>query len=658
MVSKHAQLAFALFIVSLLSVCQAIPFVQQQTDLPLSGQVASAATSVIITVKSVDLAGNPITGMWAVIRTPSGTTLASGYTPVNFTEASGVQYVVHVGNYQNKVFSHWGDGTTSSYYTITPTQNVVLTAYYSLGAVAPQPPTGLTAKTFSTYLANLGWVAPTNNGGSPITGYKIERSGNGGSTWVAVVANTGSGSSTTFTDTGLSAGTTYTYRVSAINAVGTSSPSATASVTTSAKETPTGVIIPLYIYPTDGTSWDTVYQAKSAHPTVPIIAIINPNNGPGSNRDSNFVAGIQKLQSAGVTVLGYVYTKYGTRNASSVETDIGMYKNWYAVNGIAFDEMANNGTTYTATSYYSNLTSYAKSLGMTMTVGNPGADTLPGYIGTVDDITIYEDSGLPSISYLGGWHTGYPKADFSFVAFGVNSINATYISTASFYVGYMYITNGVLPDVYTTIPPYLTTLVADLDTATPPQAPTGLIATASSSTPIISLSWIAPTNNSGSPITGYKIERSTDSGNTWSTRVSNTNTTSTTYNDTGLSLGTTYTYRVSAISIVGTSAPSSTASATVPIGTPGGSVTITIKSFDLSQNPITGMYTVLRTAGGTTLASGFTTVTFTCTSGTSYVVHVGNYQTHVFSHWGDGTTSSYYTITPTQNVVLTAYYTS
>jgi Spherulation-specific family 4. len=50
-------------------------------------------------------------------------------------------------------------------------------------------------------------------------------------------------------------------------------------------------MIALYTYP--DSTWDVVAQAKSAHPSVPVVAIINPNNGPGSSRDANYVSGIQ-----------------------------------------------------------------------------------------------------------------------------------------------------------------------------------------------------------------------------------------------------------------------------------------------------------------------------------------------------------------------------
>src|SRR3989454_3528600 len=88
---------------------------------------------------------------------------------------------------------------------------------------------------------SLSWTAP-NNGGSAITGYKVERSTDGGTTWSALVANTGS-TATTYSDTGLAHTTTYTYRVSAINSVGTSSSSSTTSATTLAvaPSSPTGL---------------------------------------------------------------------------------------------------------------------------------------------------------------------------------------------------------------------------------------------------------------------------------------------------------------------------------------------------------------------------------------------------------------------------------
>ncbi|MDE2589928.1 MAG: fibronectin type III domain-containing protein, partial [Patescibacteria group bacterium] len=93
-----------------------------------------------------------------------------------------------------------------------------------------------------------------------------------------------------------------------------------------------------------------------------------------------------------------------------------------------------------------------------------------------------------------------------------------------------------------------------------PNSPTSLTATTISSSQI-NLSWTAPTGGNGT-LNGYKIESSTNGGSTWSTIVANTTNTGTTYSNTGLASGTTYTYRVSALNGGGASSPSSTASAT------------------------------------------------------------------------------------------------
>ena len=94
----------------------------------------------------------------------------------------------------------------------------------------PGAPTSLTATASGRTRIDLSWTAPADNGGSAITGYRIEVSPNGTSSWTDRVANTGT--TTTYSHTGLSAGTTRHYRVSAINSVGTGAASSTDNATT------------------------------------------------------------------------------------------------------------------------------------------------------------------------------------------------------------------------------------------------------------------------------------------------------------------------------------------------------------------------------------------------------------------------------------------
>jgi len=217
----------------------------------------------------------------------------------------------------------------------------------------------------------------------------------------------------------------------------------------------TGIIIPLYSYP--GNEWREVANIKEAYPLVPIVAVINPDNGPGTSQDPNYVSGIGLLHSAGVTVVGYVYTSYAARPITSVIANINSWKQMYKVNGIFFDQMSNVPG---YENYYSSLNSYAASLGYTITIGNPGAAVPASYIGTLDNILIYENVGLPSISYLSS--LGYQKSDFSSVSYGVPTIDSSFLSSSSAYLGYVYVTDQNMPNPYTTLPSYFETLVSTL----------------------------------------------------------------------------------------------------------------------------------------------------------------------------------------------------
>ena len=101
-------------------------------------------------------------------------------------------------------------------------------------------------------------------------------------------------------------------------------------------------------------------------------------------------------------------------------------------------------------------------------------------------------------------------------------------------------------------------------TASAPGAPTSVSASDPGTDGYAAVSWTAPASNGGSAITDYTIQYSSDSGSSWTTFSDGTSTT-TSATVTGLTIGTTYIFRVSATNVIGTGSYSSSSSSFTPI---------------------------------------------------------------------------------------------
>ena len=116
-------------------------------------------------------------------------------------------------------------------------------------AMAPQPPTGLTfTPVAGTNNGTLTWVPPTNNGGGAITGYIVKRSTDGGSTFTTLTSNL---NATSFTTALPPKGATYTFAVAAINSGGSSVNSTSVSYS-SQTSVPGAPAMPVTSFTADG----------------------------------------------------------------------------------------------------------------------------------------------------------------------------------------------------------------------------------------------------------------------------------------------------------------------------------------------------------------------------------------------------------------------
>lgn len=425
-----------------------------------------AGNASTVSVHSVSLSGAEIPGIYTTIS-PATSTITSGYTPRTYTLYPDTAYTVSPKDYGSYVFDHWGNGSTNRDRTFTPTSPMYLIAYFrtvpSVGD-ATLPSVTILSPAAGMVLTN---TSPTISGTASdnIGVTKIQISVDGGPYRTAEGLTRWS-----FSMTGLSNGSHSATVRASDNAGNTQTATVSFSVASHPILYKTGVYIPLYFPPSDEylALYDRIAAAKLAHPSVPIVAAINPASGPGSSLDSNYHDAVHKLRAAGIVVVGYVPTKYGARDINAVTADIDKYISWYHVDGIHLDEFANNAG---YEDYYRELTAYAKSHGLRLVMGNAGADVPESYIGTVDTIGITEEDGYNPVEWLkycagctdSGWHYKHDKNSFWFVRYAVGTLDETYVSEAAKWTGLMYMTNGVSPTRWDGIPPYFEDLVAKLD---------------------------------------------------------------------------------------------------------------------------------------------------------------------------------------------------
>lgn len=125
------------------------------------------------------------------------------------TTAEGVSYE----------FASWSDLRPAGHAIVVPAESLTMTATLRVRPVPPGVPTGVTAIRSGPGAVKLSWSAPATAGDSPITEYRVTRSGTdaGGAGPVARVL-AADAASVTFTN--LVAGRTYTFTVAAMNSGG------------------------------------------------------------------------------------------------------------------------------------------------------------------------------------------------------------------------------------------------------------------------------------------------------------------------------------------------------------------------------------------------------------------------------------------------------
>ena len=400
----------------------------------------------------------------------------------------------------------------------------------------PGAPTGLTATASGTTTINLSWTAPADNGGAAITGYRIEVSPNRGTNWSNRVANTGT-TTTTYSQTGLFAGTTRHYRVSAINALGsTGAASSTANATTDDAATtvpgaPTGL---------SATAAGPA-RSTSTGPRRPTTAA-PPSPATGSRFRP--------------MALELVQPRRQHRQHQHHLRPHRPFRRRHPPLPRLGDQLGRHRRRLQHRQRHHRRRRPHRARRPDRPLGNGRRDQHDRpRLDRADRQRRLRHHRLQDRGFA-QWHSSWSNR----VA-NTNSTSTTYAHTGLSAGDTRHYRVSAINSVGTGDASSTANATTDDAAPTVPGAPTGLSATADG-TSTIDLDWTAPTDNGGSDITGYRIEVSSNGSSGWSNREANTNSTSTTYAHTGLSAGDTRHYRVSAINSVGTGDASSTANAT------------------------------------------------------------------------------------------------
>ena len=437
------------------------------------------------------------------------TTTTTAYNNTGLSASASYSYRVRATDAANNLSPYSGSASATTQTSSDPTP--------------PTAPSNLTATAVSSSQINLAWTASTDNVG--VTGYQIERcQGAGCSTFSQIATPT----TTTYTNTGLQASTSYSYRVRATDAANNLSPySGTASATTQQSANQPGLVA---AYGLNEGSGSTTADASGNSNTGTISGAAWTSSGRyGSalsfNGSSNRII-INDSNSldlkTGMTLEAWVYptSLSGWRSVILKETS----------GGLAYALYAYDNAPHPAV-YINTGGSDMSAVGTTGISVNTWTHLAATYDGTT--LRLYVNgvqAGTRTIS-------GSIPASTSPLSIGGNSVWGEYFSGQ---IDEVRVYSRALSQAEIQTDMNTAIAITPSDTI-PPTAPANLTAAAASSSQI-NLAWTASTDNVG--VTGYQIERCQGAGCSTFSQIDTT--TTTTYNNTGLSASTSYSYRVRA----------------------------------------------------------------------------------------------------------------
>lgn len=209
-------------------------------------------------------------------------------------------------------------------------------------------------------------------------------------------------------------------------------------------------LVPAYISPADTVAWDRLVRSTQPGGMV----TINPASGPGTAADPAYADAVARARAAGLTVLGYAHTSYGTRPASDVTAEIDRYREWYGVPSIFFDEAA---TSRDALNYYRTLARKVHANGG-LVVLNPGVTPDQRYADLADVVVTFEGDAAAYAAAPAppAWTASYPASRFGQLVYAsaATELDGVLSRAAARHASRLYVTDDVLDNPWDTLPSY------------------------------------------------------------------------------------------------------------------------------------------------------------------------------------------------------------
>ena len=185
------------------------------------------------------------------------------------------------------------------------------------------------------------------------------------------------------------------------------------------------------------------------------IIVVNPDTGPSGAMRADYVAAVAAARRRGCLVYGYVDSAYGARSIAAMSADARLYRAELGVDGVFLDQAGGDPGALAA---LDGAAAAARRWGLRVAV-NPGhPQVAPDVLERFDEVVLFEGpldayADMPALTPpREGW-AGRPWH----LIYGVRSpsVMAAVLSVAAWRgAAVVYVTDGILPNPWRTLPGY------------------------------------------------------------------------------------------------------------------------------------------------------------------------------------------------------------